>query len=360
MKQPSPPKTAPRKPWSFRNPGKPRDAGFTLNEVLIAVGILAIGITAVASLLPTAILLQKETVRDTLRVQYIRSAEAVLRGKGLSANELFEFTDNVDAFPASATPRLGQSSIEFDVFALSEVDTDPGNNTATPNTPDARPSAGSFTTDDSLLNNWPVEDRSFPSYITLAEDRELFVVPLFQRGEQATREIADWTVFIMVMEATEVFANAHPTDPLGTPATAICANPELAPAATPPFASEEDYSPKVFRARVDVNANTGVIEFEDNWDGRALFQPGDLVLGNTGAILRINQVFNTTPMQFTANVDTRQDNSAVDTRQISSAVDNLEAVWFAMPAQPSVANPNPSSPIRDIRIISQSVVQTNF
>src|SRR5688572_8239180 len=56
-----------------------RARAFTLMEVLIAIGIFAIGMVAVAAVFPTAIFLQKQTITDATSQQVARNAAAVLQ-----------------------------------------------------------------------------------------------------------------------------------------------------------------------------------------------------------------------------------------------------------------------------------------
>ncbi len=65
--------------------------GFTLTEVLIALGILAIGLVAVASLFPAGLILQREAVNTTIRQSHTRSMDALLTGLNLDNNELLRF-----------------------------------------------------------------------------------------------------------------------------------------------------------------------------------------------------------------------------------------------------------------------------
>ncbi|MEM8493972.1 MAG: prepilin-type N-terminal cleavage/methylation domain-containing protein [Planctomycetota bacterium] len=222
-------------------------AGFTLTEVLIALGILAVGITSVASLFPPAILMQKETVRDILGQQNVRSSEAILRAKTIDAGMLFNFTDNFAAETGDATDRfIGAYAVrtqtglplltnpyyvpnaELDVFALAEIDeyipeqppgvsdpTDPlyVDNTEFPDmrlaefylgqpetpVPPASPNVANYAAQQSALSSFGIADRSFPSYVARPRDRELFTVPLVRRGVQATPFINDWTTYGMIL-----------------------------------------------------------------------------------------------------------------------------------------------------------------
>lgn len=57
-------------------------------EVMIAMGIFAIGMIAIASIFPAATLLQRETMDDVLAQQSLRNATAILNSKPLNHDEL--------------------------------------------------------------------------------------------------------------------------------------------------------------------------------------------------------------------------------------------------------------------------------
>jgi prepilin-type N-terminal cleavage/methylation domain-containing protein len=66
-------------------PRRPRGrAGFTLAEVLISIGVFAIGMIAVASLFPVGALLQKQTADDILAKQASTNARAMIEAIGLT------------------------------------------------------------------------------------------------------------------------------------------------------------------------------------------------------------------------------------------------------------------------------------
>ncbi|MEM6458920.1 MAG: prepilin-type N-terminal cleavage/methylation domain-containing protein [Planctomycetota bacterium] len=335
-----------------------RRRGFTLNEVLIAMGILAIGITAVASLFPSAIILQKRAVKDAQFQQNTRSAEALLKAKGIDADRLFNFSDNVAIMTPTFTARAGVADIEFDVYALGEVDTvyspgSPGVN-AKPTDLTAPGYGGdaSYAAAESLLEAWPEVDRSFPSIEPDPSRREFFYVPLFRRGPEATPYINDWVVYVFVLQAQPEIANPivgpkYPNDPANgtytnpnsTPAGAVCANPF----------DDADYFPKVFRAEV-TNWTGSVATLDAGWNVGEILRLGDEVLGDDGEIYRVGDV-NTAANTATLNLVSRQ---TVDSVTLGGGTE-LDAVWFAMP--PNSTEANPPSPVRDIRVLSRGTVK---
>ncbi|MCC7203717.1 MAG: hypothetical protein IT441_01445, partial [Phycisphaeraceae bacterium] len=62
--------------------------GFTVLEVMLAMGIFVVGFAAVVSLLPAAITLQRQAVEDVTADQVARQAEATLRARPMTVTEL--------------------------------------------------------------------------------------------------------------------------------------------------------------------------------------------------------------------------------------------------------------------------------
>ncbi|MEM9753303.1 MAG: prepilin-type N-terminal cleavage/methylation domain-containing protein [Planctomycetota bacterium] len=370
-------------------------AGFTLNEVLIALGILAVGVTSIASLFPAAIILQKEAVQETLRQSNVRSAESILRAKTISAEKLFEITDNVAIFPNindnNGSPRQSLSAIdvEFDVYALSEFDYDydvdvdgGGAPRAIARDTDMRPNssfggAASYAETNSYLAFWPPEDRTFPTYIPDPANRETFVVPLIRRGAEATQYINDWSAYGVVMqsrpEENRHFPNVYSAGPAGMPVDTVCANPfDYAFTYNPGGNREFDRFPKVFRVPVQWDASRRALIVRNGslqWRGPTsvggvvspedmlIIRPGDMVLSNTGGIYRVGRLTftGTTADGFTLNLEGRQDLDD-EAGAPSIAVTDIEAVWICPPgyADGEVAD---SSPIRDVRVLNRNVVR---
>ncbi|MEM9881363.1 MAG: type II secretion system protein [Planctomycetota bacterium] len=344
----------------------PRRRGFTLNEVLIAMGILAVGITATASLFPSAIILQKRAVKDAQFQQNTRSAEALLKARGIDAEELFEFSDNVtgkngatNIFPAyDVREAEAIADPEFDVYALAELDTvwarpmPPGMPNPT-NAVKTDMRVGSYQFNESLLLDWPETDRSFPSIETDPAQREFFYVPLFRRGPEATPYINDWVVYAFVLQAQPEVSDPtagqpkYPNDPANpaydnpnaTPNGAVCANP----------LDNTDYFPKVFRAEV-TNWTGSVATLAGGWNVGEILRLGNEVLGDDGEVYRVGDV-NIGNNTITLNLVSRQTFDAVT---IGGGTE-LDAVWFAMP--PNSTEANPPSPVRDIRVLSRGTVK---
>jgi len=161
-------------------------AGFSLIEVLVAIGVFAIGMVAVASIFPVAILLQKQTVEQLEADHFARNARALVAARGFT----------------SAT----WDSVEND---------DAGSG----------PDAVAPLPDDALAD-WSLADRS---YDTLEDptNREVFWVPLVYDADPANDAYA-WRVYVFVVRAeegktyTKVAADANPTgEPAIVPAVKV-------------------------------------------------------------------------------------------------------------------------------------------
>ncbi len=401
-----------------RNARAPRASGFTLNEVLIAMGVLAVGITAVASLFPSALILQRETVRDVLGQQNIRSSEALLSAKSLDGAALFRFTDNItgptftrnsadDVSASNSMPallargaqlvgpprdRFVVSDVSLDLFALSEVDTyapafkgagfpidasiaadrqylnleypdmrlatNYGDGSKTP----------TYSAHQSMLATWGEIDRSYPSYIPKFQDREIYTVPLVRRGIQASDFINDWVVYSIILER-------KPTDI----------------EAFEPAGPDNDYPYRSFNAAAFAHVGTGEARNAivcanpfDDWNvfpkvyrvpainGTSAGDPDptlvQLLISNESPTLGLlvrpgdlmlgdnGKIYRVAGLPDANNLSLLK--VAEETRQdVSTNLDSgkaLRAVWFA-PRPTAQAD----SPLRDVRVLSQNVVRIN-
>ena len=155
--------------------------GFTLVELLIALGLFAIGMIAMASLFPVAALLQRETAAEIIGEHAAESARAIVNAKQLTYTE------------GNATTDLGRyhdlaGNTRSQVVALQELN---------PNL---------------LTDEFTLYDRSYPSGSPVTEpnsvqpdpnlldERELFWVPLVQdiRGD---RENPEFVMRLFLLES---------------------------------------------------------------------------------------------------------------------------------------------------------------
>jgi prepilin-type N-terminal cleavage/methylation domain-containing protein len=141
-----------RRPITISDIGRHAGRGFSLVELMIAIGIFAIGAIAVASLFPVAILLQKQTMQDTTARTFAENARAMVLARGFSGTALAGVNDT--------TPTV----------------------TAVPN----------------ALNDWSLYDRSYLSGVTLP-NRRIFWVPLFMDNNAAPAQ-REWMVYLFVVK----------------------------------------------------------------------------------------------------------------------------------------------------------------
>lgn len=361
-----------------------RAAGFTLSEVLIALGILAVGSVSVASLFPAGLLLQKQTVDEAIRQNHTRSMDALLLGNGLDNNVLFSFTEMVGQNTSTAhsparIPRNASNTkdMSFDVFALAEVDQRLGNPTASPPTNNiatgvsttmlgptyggvnATTTDAKYRANESYLAQFPLSIRTLPTITppagvgagsAFAPDpdyslREVFWVPLIRRGLEASDIFGDWSVYVFVLQPDPELREqgAYFLNPVSPSSDAyadgwnnlVCANP-----------FDPAYFPKVFRMPVAWNAsNPNVATAPAGFNLFGLVKPGDMVLGDNGKIYKVATVTNSNPSQITLNSQTAYE--PINER-------DLTALWVA-PA----TNPSQSSPVADIRLMSNAVVRVD-
>lgn len=140
-------------------------AGFSLTEVLLAIGIFAIGIVAVASIFPVAILLQKATMESIEADIFANSAESLLMARGFDGNTLnADCGDNPITHPTDPNQKQ--------IFASMNA-----------------------------LDDWAMADRSYGSIDPVSE-RDIFWVPLFYDNDESTGAAnREWFVYLFVVKA---------------------------------------------------------------------------------------------------------------------------------------------------------------
>lgn len=258
-------------------------------EVLVALGIFALGLVAVAAVFPTAIAIQSETVRDLAGQRAVINARSTiqamarsienpptpnnrvlsyqhdtnpaqragtLRDYTVATNQLTNPSSGRTGFPGRVQPMIDQpiniAPNLLDQFPYSDVEVSPS--VATLNAPN------------SFHNLFNLDVRSYPKNIADTSKRDYYWYPLIQ-AKDLTGNNPTWMVFLMVMQRR------------GTEAV-----------------------PEVRAARVINVLGNNTIQFASSgpatdphwWDNDAdndglpdLIQPGDWVLADDGSIFRV-------------------------------------------------------------------------
>lgn len=282
--------------------------GFTLLEVLMAMGVFAIGFVFIAAIFPVAALLQKEAV-DTVNAQQVaRNVEAVLGSIQIDSTEL--------TMTNLYTLNGGSGVFESDqrVYALS--------NTGWTN-----------------VTDWPAEIRSFPMNVTLASDRKFFAVPLFQDSNSALGVSAgEVRTFVFILQKRN---NVNYVIAPSQFSTAICAN-------------RNDISPnipKVFGTKVYVVNNTTLKFADTDFNGTSAYDTaqqidiGDKILDNNGTIYTV------------ADYDLAANTITVDGLLLPTP-NAVDTIWFGSPGDDPTTIGKPSekgSPTVDILILTGAV-----
>jgi len=160
-----------------------RAAGFSLVEVLIAMGIFAVGFVAVAAMFPAGAILQRETVADVESQMVARNATALVRTHRVTFKA---------KGPADLTETSGSGVLE-------------------PVTLMAGASA-------KLTNGWKLGDRGYPTAQQTTQDRKYYWLPMIRRTKTpATKFNWVFVVFVLRRDASANYSfPAGPTSPVGT------------------------------------------------------------------------------------------------------------------------------------------------
>lgn len=227
--------------------------GFSLVEVLIALGVFAVGFIAVASMFPAAIMLQKATVIDLESKVVEQNVAAVIKGRGLT----FSGTVAADLTPTN----------------VGTLDLIP------------------FTSHAPIANKWSISDRGYPTFMTDIASRRFFWVPFLRRTSApdpatptaptpdplvpATKDNFLLLGFIQKRQPGSKYINAA-TD------YSVLANP-----------SDGDDVPKVVRVAVTAGSGQFSIDAGETQaakDHFAAFEPGNSVADNRGTVYIITDV----------------------------------------------------------------------
>lgn len=167
---------------------------FSLVEVLIAMGIFAVGFVAVAAMFPAGAILQRETVSQIEAQMVARNAAAFVR----SARVLF-LSDPSAPENAGKVWDLKSDSGSVDLEPFSLV-------------------TGGAT---KLKNRWKLGDRGYPTAQKTITDRKYYWVPFIRKNKVSSTNKSDWSVVVFVLRregtANYGFVNGSPYPvPAGT------------------------------------------------------------------------------------------------------------------------------------------------
>jgi prepilin-type N-terminal cleavage/methylation domain-containing protein len=370
-----------------------RAAGaFTLVEVLIALGIFAIGMVAVASVFPSAAILQKQAVLDARAKQDTRSAEAMFVGKGLKQSELTfgtPYLPDDKSLPGST----GQTYFDraFDVFSFAEILTNTDLNRLYPiRTRETNinnrqlPPSGNASDRRWLLEKWPLEDRSFPSSAPLNDlgtdkltnVRDVTAVPLIRRTN-VFMDIPNWQVYVFVLLREQTRLYPKYGDGPSAVASQIdqYANPDdddytwhfFDDGANPDTEDLEDKFPLVARIGVSISPTNpkrftfdGGFDNDFDNDGEVdQIRVGDLVLDSAGVV---HNVVNADAGGFEVSAD-------IEGNSITGR--DPDFIYYAQPAildangngvfDPGVdTTVSNTAAIMDIRLLSPAIVDNDL
>lgn len=246
--------------------------GFTLMEVLVSLGIFALGMIAVASVFPVAILLQRETVYEVESKQFGRNAESLVEGVGFVASAAqWETVDN-----------------------------------------DGNPNDGVKPLPIQAIDAIPVDDRSY-NVSTTVYSRRVFWVPLVY-DEDPDAAVEEWRVFLFVVRSRENYFFDHPTFATSAPDFTYIADGNAT-------LNDPTYVPPVLRADIDtgLSANSNTLYTSTTSEVNHL-RIGDKIVDQTGVVRTVTAI------------DRAANNVTVDTRfPDSSASDFPQYYYYAHP-----------------------------
>ncbi|MBI1338487.1 MAG: prepilin-type N-terminal cleavage/methylation domain-containing protein [Phycisphaera sp.] len=218
----------------------PRRA-FTLMEVMVAIGVFAIGFVAVAAVFPVAAILQRNAVRDAMVQQVGRNADAII---------------NVKLPKVSIGTTLNQSSATWSDLKVHPVE------------------EGSGAT---LSSVFPLGDRGYPTALSDPTLRNYFWVPLVRYSDNGTDQAWEIHYFLLAK---------GPNETGWSKGSGTWANPDDTSTAIPGV------------VKVSASRGSGIDEFVGVNSGGDL-RVGDWVLDSNGTSYQITQI--TSPTSFKVN-----------------------------------------------------------
>jgi len=282
--------------------------GFTMIEVLFAIGIFAIGFAMVATIFPAAVLIQKNTIDDVNSIQVARNAEGMLKGRGINETELKDLTEGLP----SETSIYGDFDTDQRVHRI----------------PSPMLFAGTAVT------VWTLNDRSFPTTISDPLRRRYFWVPMIKMVGRHR-----WEVYVFVLQRREGadYKKANPTS---------WANPDDG---TPLVVTDPNSVPGVRGEPValpttdDTRFNFPNQDFDDDGANEAGLFADELLVQIGNQILDSNGIVHTVVFADSAGVNVNS--------PIPGYPNKVSHIWFGAPAEPGH-----NSTTQRILILSDDVV----
>ena len=273
--------------------------GFSLVEVLIAMGIFAVGFVAVAAMFPAGAVLQRETVANVEAQMVARNASAFMRSVRIT------FSPD-GSFGADLRETSGSGQLQPLVSASPNVST-------------------------RLQSYWPKPDRGYPTSRVSVDDRKYYWVPFLRRtsvlpdpGNANEKVIGlaknrtDFSMLVFVMRRDGNYKFDFP----GTPYPA--------PAGTNANAADGPTVPKVFGVTATVTA-TDRFDFANRLfsqttAGRAdQVRVGDWIADNNGFIYKVKSA-DATGCVVIGGIP-------------KGPSDGTVTVWYSPPPAPGAASP---------------------
>ena len=289
-----------------RAPAIRRYRGFNLMEVLVALGIFAIGFVAVASLFPAGALLQRNAADDAIARQIRSSARAILQARSMLA-ENSAGTDGLE--PSVPT---GMSTTPYRMYSLENL-----------------------TQSNSIihLSRWTLGDRSYPTTIADPTNRDWYWVPLVRRLNNPAPTGNDWEVILFVLRREASGSYPRTAAPLGE--WGNYNDGDL------PGTLNDAKVPGVIRVKLlplpslgsrRFNFSNDLIDPGDNKPDQ--LRPGDLFLDDFGTIHRV----------LSADVNGVVSNTFVAGHpQVPLAIPSI--IWYGKPADSGTSGASPTAAI---------------
>ena len=290
-----------------------RAQGFTLLEVLLSLGVFAIGFVFIAAIFPVAALLQKEAADTVNARQSARNAEAIFGAITVSASTDLSHTD------------LGDIATDQTLHPCPEdwLDADNSN------------------------DKWTEYIRSSPSNITDYRDRKFYWVPLVRDTNAATGINADETqVYVFILQKRN--GATYPKKA----SSAILPSADITYTAND---TDDPTIPKVIGVTVSVvnNGENNTLKFAatnfngnpSTYDSPIQIDIGEKIVDNNGTIYNVT--------------DYDMDDNTITVDGILLPVPNtINTIWFASPGEEEGNSGTPSgkpSPTMDLIILTDAV-----